>query len=78
MDINRSIPKIGRHLGNSEDLIFPEIDVMGNLAEDSKIAIITIKVLAGIMNSKTIEVDGILATIKFEPEYDTFLKILNK
>ncbi|MCI8272472.1 MAG: hypothetical protein HFJ55_00110 [Clostridia bacterium] len=114
-ELDRSVPKIGRYLGKEKDLIFPEIDVIVKLSEDSKTAAITIaaqeetnginkieiwqagekleefeydnvkeeitqeyiskqngkytiKVYADIMNSKTVEVEGIVAEVKFEPE----------
>ncbi|MCI8273709.1 MAG: hypothetical protein HFJ55_06485 [Clostridia bacterium] len=114
-ELDRSVPKIGRYLGKSKDLIFPEIEVTVELAEDRKTAKIkitaieeknginkieiyqagekldefkydnikeeikkeytakqngkyTIKVYANIMNSKTVEVDGIVAAVNFEPD----------
>ncbi|MCI8272593.1 MAG: hypothetical protein HFJ55_00730 [Clostridia bacterium] len=113
-ELDRSVPKIGRFLGKSKDLIFPEVEATVELAADAKTAVITItaieekkginkieiwqagekldeftyddlkeeikkeytvnqngkytiKAYANIMNSKTIDVEGIVATVKFEP-----------
>ncbi|MCI8273906.1 MAG: hypothetical protein HFJ55_07515 [Clostridia bacterium] len=41
-ELERSIPKIGRYLGEANDLIFPEIEATVELAADAKTAVITI------------------------------------
>lgn len=41
--LDRSIPKIGEYIGEKEELVFPEVTAVVNLAEDFKTATIVIK-----------------------------------
>lgn len=42
-EIDRSVPKIGRYVGQEEMLIFPKVELSVTVAEDKKMATITIK-----------------------------------
>ncbi len=116
-ELDRSVPKIGRYLGNPKDLVWPTVNAMVQLADDEKNATInitakeeknginkieiwilgekieeytydpskpeaienyiatqngkyTIKAYGDLMDSTTVEVTGIVASVKFEPNGD--------